>query len=141
MLPCTVCFNISGSCIDRLNAYVCQCPAGFSGSRCEKDLDECRSLPCLNQGTCVDLPGAYRCRCGAGYTGDDCASYVDRCVSSPCHHGGTCLKRLNGYKCQCPPGFTGNNRTPLSSLSSKLNINMQKALAANVIAVLSFIHD
>lgn len=48
------CFNF-GECIDKLNAYECQCKPGFSGERCERNIYECESNPCLNNGTCFDM--------------------------------------------------------------------------------------
>lgn len=34
--------------------------AGFEGSRCEIDTNECNSNPCQNQGECVDQVSGYR---------------------------------------------------------------------------------
>ena len=42
------------------NREKCFCPAGFTGARCEIDVDECASAPCYNGATCVDLPQGYR---------------------------------------------------------------------------------
>ena len=37
--------------------------AGYSGERCETDVDECASNPCLNGGTCTQGVGNYTCSC------------------------------------------------------------------------------
>ena len=42
------------------NREKCFCPAGFTGARCEINVDECASAPCYNGATCVDLPQGYR---------------------------------------------------------------------------------
>ena len=60
--PCEhegVCVNIPGS-------YRCDCPTGFSGPRCEANINECESNPCQNEGTCIDERGGYRCLCMPG---------------------------------------------------------------------------
>lgn len=36
------CLN-GGRCEDGVNQFICQCPPGYGGKRCEKDIDECDS--------------------------------------------------------------------------------------------------
>lgn len=69
----TVAFNISGSpcehggvCVNTPGSYRCDCPTGFSGRRCEVNINECESNPCQNEGTCIDERGSFRCICMPG---------------------------------------------------------------------------
>lgn len=32
-----------GRCEDGVNQFICQCPPGYGGKRCEKEIDECDS--------------------------------------------------------------------------------------------------
>lgn len=57
----------------------CDCSKGFTGPRCEININECESNPCHNQGTCLDERGAFRCVCMPGesllwvlWDGDTC---------------------------------------------------------------------
>ena len=57
--------------------FTCSCPAGYTGTLCELDVNECAlSKPCFN-GSCNsnEQPG-FSCSCFAGYTGDLCQTEV-----------------------------------------------------------------
>jgi len=61
-----VCLN-GGTCRDLGDSHRCECRRGFDGSRCQRDIDECRSQPCRNGARCVDLVGRYHCDCPLGF--------------------------------------------------------------------------
>lgn len=62
----TVVCEHGGTCQNLPGTYQCNCPVGFTGRRCEKNINECDSNPCQNDGTCLDERGAYRCICMPG---------------------------------------------------------------------------
>jgi len=43
--------------------------AGFIGSKCETNVDDCVRHSCANQATCVDGIQQYTCRCTPQWTG------------------------------------------------------------------------
>ena len=85
----------------------CLCRPGFSGVRCDTNLDECASGPCENGGSCTDEMAAYTCNCHVGWTGLNCAEDVDECASLPCENGGSCTDGVGVYDCGCVAGFGG----------------------------------
>ncbi|CAJ1065064.1 protocadherin Fat 4 isoform X1 [Xyrichtys novacula] len=87
--------------------FNCTCPAGFAGTLCEADVDECEVNPCENEGTCVNTAGSFYCHCQKGFTGPVCSADVDQCLRVKCQNGGTCVPTKDGYYCLCVPGFEG----------------------------------
>ncbi|KAJ3584915.1 hypothetical protein NHX12_013638 [Muraenolepis orangiensis] len=96
-----------GTCEEVGAGYVCTCMPGFTGAKCESDVDECDSAPCQNGGLCKDGMGDFQCDCPLGFRGSLCEAEVNECVSSPCLNRGVCVDRVNGFTCSCADGFTG----------------------------------
>uniref|UniRef100_A0A8C4HVR7 Sushi, nidogen and EGF-like domain-containing protein 1 n=1 Tax=Dicentrarchus labrax TaxID=13489 RepID=A0A8C4HVR7_DICLA len=81
------CLN-GGQCIDDCitgnPSFTCSCLAGFTGRRCQIDVDECASYPCQNGGTCEDQINSFICHCPPGYTGmqcetgEQCGGYINQ---------------------------------------------------------------
>ena len=89
--------------------YQCICPAGFTGSHCESNIDDCAVNPCQNGGTCIDFVSDYKCYCLPGFIGTHCEENVNDCATNPCANGGTCHDSVNDFICACPPGYTGKD--------------------------------
>ncbi|KAM9438042.1 versican core protein-like isoform 2-T2 [Salvelinus alpinus] len=77
---CTVnvCLN-KASCYQRGRASICVCPPGYTGQRCETDVDECQSNPCRNGATCMDGVNSFTCVCLPSYTGQLCEQDTEVC--------------------------------------------------------------
>ena len=56
----------AGKCINTLGSFECQCLQGYTGPRCEIDVNECVSNPCQNDATCLDQIGEFQCICMPG---------------------------------------------------------------------------
>jgi len=98
-----------GTCTDGVNAYACECMAGYEGDDCNINTDDCSPSPCKNGGTCMDGVDAYTCKCAAGYEGEDCSINTDDCSPSPCKNGGTCMDGVDAYTCKCTAGYEGED--------------------------------
>ena len=97
-----------GTCVDGDNSYVCQCKPGYTGTRCEVDINECNisKTNCNVNADCTDTPGSFECICHTGYTGDGvtCIDIGDECAENKdnCHvHAGS-------FECSCHTGSTGD---------------------------------
>ena len=87
---------------------VCICQAGYQGSVCQTDINECASNPCQNGASCVDNVNSYTCNCVDGFSGAQCQTDIDECVSTPCQNGGICSDFVNGFVCECNIYFIGD---------------------------------
>uniref|UniRef100_A0A4X2MBN1 Basement membrane-specific heparan sulfate proteoglycan core protein n=1 Tax=Vombatus ursinus TaxID=29139 RepID=A0A4X2MBN1_VOMUR len=70
------------------SSYVCSCPAGFTGSRCEHSQAlHCHPEACGPDATCVNRPDGrgYSCRCHLGRFGEKCMEGVT--VTTPALSG------------------------------------------------------
>ncbi|KAM8788637.1 basement membrane-specific heparan sulfate proteoglycan core protein isoform 12-T12 [Rhynchonycteris naso] len=70
------------------SSYVCTCPAGFTGSRCEHSQAlHCHPEACGSDATCVNRPDGrgYTCRCHLGRSGMRCEEGVT--VTTPSMSG------------------------------------------------------
>ena len=94
--------------------YVCTCPLGYSGERCQSAIAQTRcemvglTNNCRNGGTCMLVGTTTRCICTSAYTGSLCESVMNLCNLGVCQNGGTCLG-VSGSSivCQCLPNFQG----------------------------------
>ncbi|KAL4609344.1 protein crumbs 2-like [Arapaima gigas] len=65
---------IHGVCHDGPWGANCTCKAGYTGGRCEAEMDECESNPCQNGGSCLDRLNRFQCVCPPGFVGLQCES-------------------------------------------------------------------
>ncbi|MEQ2226174.1 hypothetical protein ILYODFUR_024805, partial [Ilyodon furcidens] len=96
-LPCEAsnpCEN-GAVCVEELDqdrfplGFRCHCRRGFSGPRCEINVDECSSSPCFH-GFCYDVLDGFYCLCSPGYAGLRCEQDTDDCVNSLCSPNSVC---------------------------------------------------
>ncbi|GMT05242.1 hypothetical protein PENTCL1PPCAC_27416 [Pristionchus entomophagus] len=91
---------INGYCLDSS----CICDSGWTGDKCDVDIDECSLSPCAHGSTCLNKNGSFQCICPPGRNGLRCESGT--CTSDrECLNGGRC----NHNECSCQSGFDGPN--------------------------------
>ncbi|XP_005915556.1 protein eyes shut homolog isoform X1 [Haplochromis burtoni] len=113
-LPCEAsnpCEN-GAVCVEELDqdhfplGFRCHCRRGFTGPRCEINVDECSSSPCLH-GFCYDVVDGFYCLCSPGYAGLRCEKDIDDCVNSWCSTNSVCKDLHLSYECVCRSGWEG----------------------------------
>ncbi|GMT31391.1 hypothetical protein PFISCL1PPCAC_22688, partial [Pristionchus fissidentatus] len=98
---------LNGYCIDTEGGAKCLCDSGWTGDRCDEDIDECLNSICEAGSTCFNRNGSFECVCPEGRSGLRCEYDSSKCTSDrECLNGGRCS--LDGY-CSCPPEFDGPN--------------------------------
>ncbi|KAI8499827.1 hypothetical protein Bbelb_221440, partial [Branchiostoma belcheri] len=105
--------NIDGN--TKFTTLECTCPAGYTGKRCESDIDACveNFNPCFSGVVCTDRPppadiDGFDCGdCPPGFHGDGqtCID-IDECSTtegSVCHH--VCINSVGNFSCGCNEGY------------------------------------
>ncbi len=64
------------------------CKPGYLGAKCEINVDECASNPCLNGGTCLDQENQFVCQCPSGTRGKFCqlGMFINTVIRFIFHH-------------------------------------------------------
>ncbi|KAJ8307333.1 hypothetical protein KUTeg_015417 [Tegillarca granosa] len=102
------CDCVNGKCDP---VFGCQCDAGFSGSNCDQDVNECKITGICNDTykTCINTYGSYNCKCQDGYHEENkTCKNIDECANNrtnKCSFEDRCSNIERGYTCSCPDGF------------------------------------
>ncbi|KAK6971066.1 latent-transforming growth factor beta-binding protein 4, partial [Biomphalaria glabrata] len=93
----------------------CVCKAGYTGSYCDQDLDECSNgaLKCNITEKCINLPGTATCNCLDGFeiVNGSCKD-VNECSSITTNNcSQRCENTEGGYRCMCYSGYTHDMKT------------------------------
>ena len=107
------CIN-GGTCTSSQFGYLCSCPSGFMGLRCDQPkstVDLCPVNSCYNGGTCSTVSNYQAdqytvvCYCPVGYTGSRCQTLIRLIPTCQCVNSGLC--RYDG-SCQCQANYYGS---------------------------------
>ncbi|CAG5117093.1 unnamed protein product, partial [Candidula unifasciata] len=102
---------VNGTCQDVFGGFICNCDAGFEGSRCQHNTDNCINNPCKNGATCIDGVNSYSCQCPSGFRGDYCEENINDCTGQCVQQNleSPCQDLIDDYQCSCNSSYTGKN--------------------------------
>uniref|UniRef100_A0A1I7T2K1 Multiple epidermal growth factor-like domains protein 6 n=1 Tax=Caenorhabditis tropicalis TaxID=1561998 RepID=A0A1I7T2K1_9PELO len=100
-----LCHN-GGTCVPSDNEeQVCECPHGFTGAKCQYDVNECMANNGGCEHECVNTIGTFYCRCWPGFElsgdGNTCTD-IDECATSNGGCSDRCVNTAGGFRCDCP---------------------------------------
>lgn len=62
-----------GICVETSNTtFICQCASGWEGVQCERMINYCENVSCLNDGVCQSSLLSSICLCVSDYSGEYC---------------------------------------------------------------------
>ena len=102
--PC----NGHGTCISESADYTCDCDMGYTGLRCEEEIDFCSSSPCLNGGSCTNGADNAICECSTNYKGDFCELIINPCIGYSCNGAQCFVSQDRRPVCNCSDHLTGD---------------------------------
>ncbi|XP_066299158.1 uncharacterized protein [Branchiostoma lanceolatum] len=115
------------------------CVAGWDGTSCHKDINECSLGTDGCDQICENVPGSFTCSCWVGYVMDsgtcvdvdECSLNTDKCEQ-------TCHNHVGNYTCSCSEGYflssNGWNCTePLTSfvISATQQAHVESSLSSD----------
>ncbi|XP_068672811.1 uncharacterized protein [Montipora foliosa] len=84
-----------------------RCLAGFTGTNCTIDIDDCDNNNCSGNGNCSDRVNGYLCQCNEGFYGINCEINTGPCSPNPCGNNGSCSVKESLIQCNCTPDYEG----------------------------------